>query len=106
MQPKYRSGMIVDGFPRTVTQVGAAACLPAPHPALTACAPRGQAEVIKLLYDRLLEVRQQHSNDTEVLSRFRRPIFHIAVLYVNEEVSVERQVWAPALVHCNPPRAR
>lgn len=70
MNPKYASGMIVDGFPRTVVQ----------------------AECIKLIHDRILTLRREHSKDATLLRRFRRPVFHIAVLYVNEEVSVARQV--------------
>jgi adenylate kinase len=69
LKSEYRSGVIVDGFPRTPLQ---GAC-------------------IKLLYDKMLELRNRYEV-TQFFKRFRRPIFHITVLFVEEDVSVERQL--------------
>eukprot|EP00898_Chlorokybus_atmophyticus_P006178 jgi/Chlat1/6561/Chrsp45S00461 len=68
LRPEYRQGCIVDGFPRTPAQ----------------------AECIKLLFDKLMEQRRElHNNFNEV---FRRPQFHITVLFIEEEESVRRQL--------------
>uniref|UniRef100_A0A6A7G8R6 Adenylate kinase n=1 Tax=Hirondellea gigas TaxID=1518452 RepID=A0A6A7G8R6_9CRUS len=68
LEPQYASGVIVDGFPRTPVQ----------------------AECIKLLYDKMRDyVRKYEGSETK---HFRRPIFHIMVLFVEEDVSVVRQL--------------
>lgn len=69
LEPQYRSGMIVDGFPRT----------------------RTQAECIKRLFDKMRELRRKFDSTPEG-ALFRRPIYHIMVLYVEEEESVRRQL--------------
>ena len=66
IKPEYSSGAVVDGFPRTAVQ----------------------GEIIKLLYDKMMELREKHRGD----SRFRRPIFQIMVLFIDEETSIQRQL--------------
>lgn len=69
LNPIYRNGCIVDGFPRTPTQ----------------------ASCMKLLYDKQRELHDAF-HGTEHHERFPRPIFHVMVLYIEEEISVERQL--------------
>lgn len=69
LKSEYRSGVIVDGFPRTPIQ----------------------GWCIKLLYDKMLELRARFEG-TMYFRDFRRPIFHITVLFIEEDVSVERQL--------------
>lgn len=69
LSPDYRTGVIVDGFPRT----------------------KLQAECIKLLFDKMLQLRRKFDG-TSYFVKFRRPKFHITVLYVDQSVSVERQL--------------
>ena len=69
IRPENRTGVVVDGYPRTKVQV----------------------ECLKLFYNRLQELRRkyrlsEHEND------FPKPIFHIIVLYVDEQVSIHRQL--------------
>lgn len=69
LKPKYESGTVVDGFPRTKVQV----------------------ECLKLLYQKLRELRAQfYHTDLEVY--FPKSIFHIMVLFVDERESVARQI--------------
>eukprot|EP00897_Mesotaenium_endlicherianum_P009856 jgi/Mesen1/889/ME000115S00015 len=63
------AGVVVDGFPRTTIQV----------------------DFVKLLYDKLMELHYKHLN-TPLENHYPRPIFRIAVLYVEEEESVRRQL--------------
>ena len=65
LAPEYNNGVLVDGFPRTSVQ----------------------AEVTKLMHDKMLEL---HAD--KALEGMERPIFRIAVLFVDEMVSVERQM--------------
>lgn len=69
IQRNFTYGAIVDGFPRTYVQV----------------------ECTKLLYDKMMERRRKFF-DTELRDNFRRPVFRIAVLYVDENESVRRQL--------------
>ncbi|CAG8464292.1 6280_t:CDS:10 [Funneliformis mosseae] len=62
-------GCLVDGFPRTEIQV----------------------ECLKLLYDKMHELRREFW-ETPLREKFPRPTFRICVLYVDEDVSVERQL--------------
>jgi adenylate kinase family enzyme len=64
-----RSGVLIDGFPRTEIQV----------------------ELLKLLHERLAEMRREFFH-TELRTEFPRPVFRIAVLFVDEGCSVERQI--------------
>lgn len=67
--PVYRNGAIIDGYPRTPIQV----------------------HCLKLLYQRLVE-RRHESINTPLADVYRKPIFHIIVLFVDEVASVQRQL--------------
>lgn len=69
LDPQYHSGVIVDGFPRTKTQV----------------------ECLKLFYHAMLELHAEFRG-TPLGRDFRKPMFRIALLFVTEEVSVQRQL--------------
>lgn len=69
LDPKRGTGVVVDGFPRTKVQV----------------------ECLKLFYQKLMQLRREYlGTDREEV--FHKPVFHIVVLYVDEAVSVERQM--------------
>ena len=69
LRPENRTGVVVDGFPRTKVQV----------------------ECLKLFYQKLMHLRREHlGSDLETM--FHKPAFHIIVLYVDEAVSVQRQL--------------
>ena len=69
LNPKYKTGAILDGFPRTTVQV----------------------ECLKMLYDQMVSLRREFS-DTSDSVNFRQPTFHIMVLFVDEGESVARQM--------------
>ena len=69
LDPQYQEGVIVDGFPRTKVQV----------------------ECLKLFYHAMLELHVQQGGTVSVRP-FRKPMFRIALLFVTEEVSVQRQL--------------
>ncbi len=69
LEPDYRDGAVLDGFPRTKVQV----------------------ECLKLLVQKMQELRHEYY-DTPLHSHFRQPIIHIMVLFVDEKVSIERQL--------------
>lgn len=69
IEPTYRDGVILDGFPRTEVQV----------------------ECLKLLVDRLHSLRREFYH-TPLRIHFRHPTIHIMVLFVDEKTSVERQL--------------
>lgn len=69
LEEEYQSGVIVDGFPRTKVQV----------------------EFLKLFYNKTIEIKNEFSN-TPIGANFRYPIFRITVLFVEEKVSIERQL--------------
>lgn len=69
LEPVYQTGAVVDGFPRTKVQV----------------------ETLKLLHKKLLELRDEFRN-TLYAPRFRKPQFHILVLFVDEAESIRRQL--------------
>ena len=62
------AGLVIDGFPRTATQV----------------------DFVKLLYDKLLELYHLNADGPDEW-RFPRPSFKVVILYVDEEESVRRQ---------------
>ncbi|KAI8381535.1 putative adenylate kinase [Radiomyces spectabilis] len=62
-------GVLVDGFPRTNVQV----------------------EALKFLHEKMTELRREFYH-TDRRDQFPRPVFRICVLYVDEEVSVQRQL--------------
>ena len=69
LQPEYRDGVILDGFPRTKVQV----------------------ECLKLLVDKMHQLRRDFYN-SPLSIHFRLPTIHIMVLFVDERTSVERQI--------------
>jgi len=69
IEPAYRDGVILDGFPRTKVQV----------------------ECLKLLVDRMHALRREFYH-TALRMHFRHPTIHIMVLFVDEKTSVERQM--------------
>ncbi|MGC6423775.1 MAG: nucleoside monophosphate kinase [Lentimonas sp.] len=70
LDPVYQSGAVVDGFPRTKVQV----------------------ECVKLLFTKLVELRNKY-RDTLYSEYFKKPHFHIVVLFVDEKESVRRQLY-------------
>jgi adenylate kinase len=69
LDPEFRDGCILDGFPRTKVQV----------------------ECLKLLVDRMHALRREFYH-TPLRMHFRHPTVHIMVLFVDEKTSVERQL--------------
>ncbi len=69
LQPTYKSGAVVDGFPRTKVQV----------------------ECVKLLYNKLTALRSKYAQ-TPSEEFFKKPHYHIVVLFVDEKESVKRQL--------------
>lgn len=67
--PQYHDGVIIDGFPRTKVQV----------------------ECLKMFYHAMLELHSEYL-PTPYSRFFRKPMFRIALLFVGEEVSVQRQL--------------
>lgn len=61
IEPKYLNGVVVDGFPRTKLQV----------------------DCIKLLQQKMFELHREYKGTLKG-ELFRRPIFRVAVLYVDE----------------------
>ncbi len=67
LEPQYERGVIVDGFPRTTVQT----------------------ECLKLFYDNMVALR----GEMRAASReFPRPLFRTVLLFVDEEVSIRRQI--------------
>ena len=69
LDPVFQTGAVVDGFPRTKVQV----------------------ECVKLLYHKLIELRNKFK-ETLYAEFFKKPHFHIVVLFVDEKESVKRQI--------------
>jgi len=69
LERRLSYGAIVDGFPRTTVQV----------------------ECVKLLYDKMFELRRKFFN-TPLRDEFSRPKFRICVLFVDENESLRRQL--------------
>ncbi|MCP5537346.1 MAG: nucleoside monophosphate kinase [Akkermansiaceae bacterium] len=69
LNPSYREGVVLDGFPRTKVQV----------------------ECIKMLYDKMVTLRREFE-DTPLKVHFKQPIYHIMVLFVDEAESIARQL--------------
>ena len=70
LEPTYQSGAVVDGFPRTKVQV----------------------ECVKLLYNKLIALRNKYAS-TPHSEHFKKPHYHIVVLFVDQEESVKRQLY-------------
>ncbi|MBX2867575.1 MAG: nucleoside monophosphate kinase [Acidiferrobacterales bacterium] len=69
LDPQYRDGALLDGFPRT----------------------RVQVECLKLLVDQLNQLHLENIGTPAALN-FRRPVVHAMVLFVTKNTSVERQL--------------
>jgi adenylate kinase len=69
LQPAYRDGVLLDGFPRT----------------------RVQVECLKLLVDKITQLHNEFEN-TPLAIYFRRPTIHAMVLFVTERTSIQRQL--------------
>ena len=69
LEPTYRDGVILDGFPRTPVQV----------------------ECLKLLVDKISALHDQFAS-TPLAIHFRRPTIHAMVLFVSELTSIARQL--------------
>ena len=69
LEPIYRDGVILDGFPRTPVQV----------------------ECLKLLVEKIGELYDRFA-DTALAIHFRRPTIHVMVLFVGEATSIARQL--------------
>ncbi len=69
LSSQYHEGVIIDGFPRTKVQV----------------------ECLKLFYYAMLELHGEY-RATPLARCFRKPMFRIALLFVSEAVSVQRQL--------------
>jgi len=69
LEPIYRDGVILDGFPRTPVQV----------------------ECLKLLVEKIGELYDRFA-DTPLRAHFRRPTIHVMVLFVGEATSIARQL--------------
>jgi adenylate kinase len=69
LEPTFRDGVVLDGFPRTPVQV----------------------ECLKLLVDKISELHDHFAN-TPLAIYFRRPTIHAMVLFVSESTSIERQL--------------
>lgn len=69
LEPEFRDGAVLDGFPRTKVQV----------------------ECMKLLVEKIRQLHRSHA-DTPTAKHFRRPTIHVMVLFVDEKTSVERQL--------------
>src|SRR6056297_2723849 len=70
LEPEFRDGAVLDGFPRTKVQV----------------------ECMKLLVKEISKLHRDHA-DTALAGHFRRPTIHVMVLFVDEKTSVERQLF-------------
>lgn len=69
LQPEYRDGALLDGFPRT----------------------RVQVECLKLLVDRINQLHMEFAQSPLAI-HFRRPTIHAMVLFVSERTSIKRQI--------------
>jgi adenylate kinase len=69
LDPVYRDGVVLDGFPRTPVQV----------------------ECLKLLVDKINELHSLFAS-TPLAIYFRRPTIHAMVLFVSENTSIARQL--------------
>jgi adenylate kinase len=69
LDPTYRDGVVLDGFPRTPVQV----------------------ECLKLLVERIIALHDEFAS-TPLAIHFRRPTIHAMVLFVSESTSIARQL--------------
>ncbi len=75
LEPEYRDGCILDGFPRT----------------------RVQVECLKLVIDKMNGLYREY-HTTPLAINFRKPTVHAMVLFIDERTSIERQLARGRLV--------
>lgn len=69
LEPEFRDGAVLDGFPRT----------------------RVQVECLKMLVDKIDQLYDEYSGTPNSI-HFRRPTIHAMVLFVAEKTSIDRQL--------------
>ena len=69
LEPEFRDGALLDGFPRTSVQV----------------------ECLKMLVNEINQLHHEFAG-TALAGNFRRPIVHAMVLFITERTSIERQL--------------
>jgi adenylate kinase len=69
LEPEYRDGCILDGFPRT----------------------RVQVECLKLVIEKMNQLYREF-HKTPLAINFRKPTVHAMVLFIDEKTSIERQL--------------
>lgn len=69
LDPLYQNGALLDGFPRTKVQV----------------------ECLKMLHEKMVQLQREFAHTARALS-FRRPTFHIVMLFVEEREAINRQL--------------
>ncbi|QDS87473.1 Adenylate kinase [Rosistilla ulvae] len=69
LEPIFRDGAVLDGFPRT----------------------RVQVECLKLLVDKITQLHAEFQG-TELAVNFRRPTIHAMLLFISEATSISRQL--------------
>ncbi|MCR9292927.1 MAG: nucleoside monophosphate kinase [bacterium] len=69
LEPEYRDGCVLDGFPRTQVQV----------------------ECLKMLVQKMNSLYRLYHR-TPLAANFRKPTIHVMVLFVDEQTSIERQL--------------
>jgi len=69
LDPIYENGALLDGFPRTKVQV----------------------ECLKMLHEKMVQLQREYAN-TPLALKFRRPTFHIVMLFVEEREAINRQL--------------
>jgi adenylate kinase len=69
LEAEYKNGALLDGFPRTKVQV----------------------ECLKLLFDQMIALRREFTGTPDEV-HFKKPMFQIMVLFVDEAESVARQL--------------
>lgn len=69
LEPEYRDGCVLDGFPRT----------------------RVQVECLNLLVLKMNQLSREY-RETPLAINFRKPTIHVMVLFVDEKTSIDRQL--------------
>ncbi len=69
LEPEYRDGCILDGFPRT----------------------RVQVECLKLIVEKMNQLYREYRNTPQAIN-FRKPTVHAMVLFIDEQTSIDRQL--------------
>ena len=78
LDPIFQNGALLDGFPRTKVQV----------------------ECLKLLHEKMVELKREFARTPRALN-FRRPTFHIVMLFVEEREAINRQLKRGREIHAH-----